>query len=164
MQLTVIGTGYLGFTHAVCMAELGHDVLAIDVDREKIAKAERAEVPFFEPGLEPLLRKNLDAGRLRFTTRPAEVGEFGAVHFLCVGTPQGTDGAADLSYLRAAVDGLEPYLTGRCLIVGKSRPGRHGSRGPGAGPVDGAGRRGGRTGLESGVPARGTGRAGQPRS
>jgi UDP-glucose 6-dehydrogenase len=53
MQLTVIGTGYLGFTHAVCMAELGHDVLAIDVDREKIAKAERAEVPFFEPGLEP---------------------------------------------------------------------------------------------------------------
>ena len=120
MRLTVIGTGYLGFTHAVCMAELGHDVLAMDVDQEKIAKAERAEVPFFEPGLEPLLRKNLDAGRLRFTTSPAEAGEFGAVHFVCVGTPQGTDGAADLSYLRAAVDGLAPYLTGRCLIVGKS--------------------------------------------
>ena len=120
MQLTVIGTGYLGFTHAVCMAELGHNVLALDVDQEKIAQAERGQVPFFEPGLESLLRKNLDAGRLRFTASLAEVGEFGTVHFLCVGTPQGADGAADLSSVHAAVDGLAPYLTGRCLIVGKS--------------------------------------------
>ncbi len=120
MRLTVIGTGYLGFTHAVCMADLGHDVLAMDVDAEKIAKAERAEVPFFEPGLESLLRKNLDAGRLRFTTCGAEAAGFGDVHFLCVGTPQAADGAADLSYLNAAVDALAPRLTGSCLIVGKS--------------------------------------------
>ena len=120
MRLTVIGTGYLGFTHAVCMADLGHDVLAMDVDAEKIAKAERAEVPFFEPGLESLLLKNLDAGRLRFTTCGAEAAGFGDVHFLCVGTPQAADGAADLSYLNAAVDALAPRLTGSCLIVGKS--------------------------------------------
>ena len=120
MRLTVIGIGYLGLTHAVCMAELGHDVVAIDVDEEKIAKAARAEVPFFEPGLAELLRKNLDSGRLRFTTSWAEVADSGDVHFLCVGTPQGTDGAADLRYVNAASDALAPYLAGRCLVVGKS--------------------------------------------
>ena len=103
LRITVIGTGYLGLTHAVCMADLGHEVLAIDVDEEKIAKAARGEAPFYEPGLEPLLRKNLDAGRLRFTTDWAEVGEFGQVHFLCVGTPQVPGGhAADLTYVYGA--------------------------------------------------------------
>ena len=119
-RVTVIGTGYLGLTHAVCLADLGHEVLAIDVDAEKIAKAARGEVPFFEPGLEPLLRKNLDAGRLRFTTSFAEVGAFGEVHFLCVGTPQGSDGGADLSFVHAAAGALAPQLTADCLIVGKS--------------------------------------------
>jgi UDPglucose 6-dehydrogenase len=88
-RITVIGTGYLGLTHAACMADLGHQVLAIDIDEEKIMKAAAGEAPFFEPGLEPLLRKNLDSGRLRFTTSFAEIGDFGDVHFLCVGTPQG---------------------------------------------------------------------------
>ena len=119
-RVTVIGTGYLGLTHAVCLADLGHEVLAIDVDQDKIAKAANGEVPFFEPGLEPLLRKNLDAGRLRFTTSFAEVGAFGEVHFLCVGTPQGADGEADLSFVHAAAGMLAPYLTAPCLIVGKS--------------------------------------------
>lgn len=77
IRLTVIGTGYLGLTHAVCMAELGHDVLAVDVDAAKVAKAATGEPPFFEPGLEPLLRKNLEAGRLRFTTSYSEVAVFG---------------------------------------------------------------------------------------
>ena len=104
LRVSVIGTGYLGLTHAVCMADLGHEVLAIDVDAEKIAKAARGETPFFEPGLEPLLRKNLDAGRLRFTDSFAEIGEFGDVHFICVGTPQAKDGSgnADLSYVFGA--------------------------------------------------------------
>jgi UDPglucose 6-dehydrogenase len=119
-RLTVIGAGYLGLTHAVCMADLGHEVLAMDVDEKKIARAENGETPFFEPGLEPLLRKNVDAGRLRFTTSFAEAGEFGDVHFACVGTPQGDDGAADLSYLHAAADALAPHLRRPCLIVGKS--------------------------------------------
>ena len=91
-RVTVIGTGYLGLTHAVCLADLGHEVLAIDVDATKIAMAARGEAPFFEPGLEPLLRKNLDSGRLRFTMSFAEVGEFGDLHFLCVGTPEGEAG------------------------------------------------------------------------
>jgi UDPglucose 6-dehydrogenase len=119
-RVTVIGTGYLGLTHAVCMADLGHEVLAIDVDEEKIARAAQGEVPFFEPGLEPLLRKNLDSGRLRFTTSFAEVGEFGDVHFLCVGTPEGASGQADLSFVHAAADALAPHLASECLIVGKS--------------------------------------------
>ena len=119
-RITVIGTGYLGLTHAVCMADLGHQVLAIDVDTEKLAKAAAGEAPFFEPSLEPLLRKNLDSGRLRFTTSFAEIGDFGDVHFLCVGTPQGESGQADLSFVYAAADALAPYLASECLIVGKS--------------------------------------------
>jgi UDPglucose 6-dehydrogenase len=119
-RVTVIGTGYLGLTHAVCLADLGHEVLAIDVDEDKIAKAANGEVPFFEPGLEPLLRKNLDAGRLRFTTSFAEVAAFGEVHFLCVGTPQGSGGEADLSFVHAAAGALAPQLRAACLIVGKS--------------------------------------------
>ena len=119
-RVTVIGIGYLGLTHAVCMADLGHRVLALDVDEEKIVKAARGEVPFFEPGLESLLRKNLDSGRLRFTTSFPEVGEFGDVHFLCVGTPEGEGGHADLSFVHAAVAALAPHLASPCLIVGKS--------------------------------------------
>jgi UDPglucose 6-dehydrogenase len=122
LRISVIGTGYLGLTHAVCMADLGHQVLAIDVDAEKIAKAARGETPFFEPGLEPLLRKNLDAGRLRFTDSFAEVAEFADVHFICVGTPQTKDGSgnADLSYVFSASDALAPHLTRATLLVGKS--------------------------------------------
>ena len=122
LRVSVIGTGYLGLTHAICMADLGHEVLAIDVDADKIAMAARGETPFFEPGLEPLLRKNLDAGRLRFTDSFAEVGEFADVHFICVGTPQakGSGGNADLSYVFSASDALAPHLTRATLLVGKS--------------------------------------------
>jgi UDPglucose 6-dehydrogenase len=120
MRLTVIGTGYLGLTHAVCMADLGHDVVGLDADADKLARARKGEVPFFEPGLEPLLRKNLDAGRLRFTTSFEEIAEFGDVHFLCVGTPQAAGGSADLSCVYSAVDALAPHLERPCLIIGKS--------------------------------------------
>jgi UDPglucose 6-dehydrogenase len=120
LRVTAVGIGYLGLTHAVCMADLGHRVLAIDVDAEKLAKAAAGEVPFYEPGLEPLLRKNLESGRLRFTGSFAEVAEFGDVHFLCVGTPQGPGGEADLSYVHGAADMLAPLLTRGCVVVGKS--------------------------------------------
>jgi UDPglucose 6-dehydrogenase len=120
-RLTVFGTGYLGATHAVCMAELGYEVLGVDVDEAKVAALAAGEVPFFEPGLEPLLRKNLESGRLRFTTSYADAAAFGDVHFVCVGTPQQAgSGAADLTYLDAVVDGLAPLLTRECLVVGKS--------------------------------------------
>ncbi len=123
MRLTVIGTGYLGLTHAVCMAEIGHEVMAIDIDADKIEKAANGESPFYEPGLEPLLRKHVESGRLRFSSSPssyAEAAEFGQVHFLCVGTPQGPGGDADLSHLYTACDELAPSLAAPCLVVGKS--------------------------------------------
>jgi len=120
-RLTVIGTGYLGATHAVCMAELGFEVLGLDVDAAKIAALASGRVPFYEPGLPELLQKNLDSGRLRFTTSYEEVGTFGDVHFLCIGTPQKFgEYAADLTYLDAAFDALLPELREGALVVGKS--------------------------------------------
>ncbi|MDP9102148.1 MAG: UDP-glucose/GDP-mannose dehydrogenase family protein [Actinomycetota bacterium] len=120
-RLGVIGTGYLGATHAVCMAELGFEVLGLDVDADKVAKLNDGEVPFFEPGLPELLRKNLDTGRLRFTTSYAELGAFADVHFLCVGTPQKKgEYAADMSYVDAAFTSLVPHLRDGALVVGKS--------------------------------------------
>ncbi len=120
-RLTVVGTGYLGATHAVCMAELGFEVLGMDVDERKIAQLSAGEAPFFEPGLEELLRKNLERGRLRFTTSYAEVADVGDIHFLCVGTPQKKgEYAADLRYVDAAVRALAPLLRRECVLVGKS--------------------------------------------
>jgi UDPglucose 6-dehydrogenase len=121
MKLTVIGTGYLGATHAAAMAELGHDVLGLDVDPIKIAKLNAGEVPFFEPGLPELLRKGLASGRLRFTTSYREVGEFGDVHFICVGTPQKKgEFAADLTYVDAAMTSLVQVVRAGSVVVGKS--------------------------------------------
>lgn len=119
-RVTVIGIGYLGLTHAVCLAEFGHDVLAVDTDARKVAQAASGIAPFFEPGLQELLRKQLDTGRLRFTTSHAEAASFADIHFLCVGTPQAPDGSADLSQVYAAADTLAPHLATPCLIAGKS--------------------------------------------
>jgi UDPglucose 6-dehydrogenase len=120
-RLTVIGTGYLGATHAICMAILGFDVLGVDVSQDKIDRLGAGEVPFFEPGLPELLTKALESGKLRFTTDYAEAGAFGDVHFVCVGTPQKPGShAADMTYVEAAVSALAPHLTGRALVVGKS--------------------------------------------
>ncbi|WP_275415295.1 UDP-glucose dehydrogenase family protein [Planotetraspora silvatica] len=120
-RLTVLGTGYLGATHAACMAELGFEVLGLDVDQSKIDMLERGELPIHEPGLEDLLRRNLESGRLRFTTSYEEAAAFGDVHFICVGTPQKKgEYAADVSYLDAVVESLAPHLDRECLVVGKS--------------------------------------------
>jgi UDPglucose 6-dehydrogenase len=120
-RLTVIGTGYLGATHAICMAVMGYEVVGVDVDPVKVEKLASGEVPFFEPGLPELLTKALETGRLRFTTSFAEAAEFGDVHFICVGTPQQKDSpAADLTYVDASVTSLARHLTRRALVVGKS--------------------------------------------
>ena len=120
-RLTVIGTGYLGATHAVCMAILGFEVLGVDIDPDKVDRLASGTVPFFEPGLPELLTKALDSGRLRFTTDFAEAGAFGDVHFLCVGTPQKKGShAADLTYVNAAATELAGHLNRRALVVGKS--------------------------------------------
>lgn len=121
MRCTVFGTGYLGATHAACMAELGHDVIGVDVDPGKVAKLSDGVVPFYEPGLEDVLCRNLDAGRLRFTTSYAEAADHADVHFLGVGTPQKKgEYAADLKYVRAVVDTLAPLLERPSVIIGKS--------------------------------------------
>ncbi|MDQ1731400.1 MAG: UDPglucose 6-dehydrogenase, partial [Pseudonocardiales bacterium] len=120
-RLSVIGTGYLGATHAVCMVELGYEVIGLDVDVNKIESLRAGKIPFFEPGLPELLAKHIDSGRLTFTTDYAEVAEFADVHFICVGTPQKKGQyAADLSYVEAAFRSLAPHLSRRALVVGKS--------------------------------------------
>src|ERR1700742_4984304 len=107
MRLSVIGTGYLGATHAAAMAELGHEVIGVDVDADKIAALQAGTVPFFEPGLPELLQAQLATGRLRFTTSFAEAAAFGDVHFICVGTPQKKgEYAAEMRYVFESVDTL----------------------------------------------------------
>ena len=125
-KITVIGTGYLGATHAAAMAELGFEVLGLDVVPEKVAMLSEGRVPMYEPGLEELLSKHVagvegSSGRLRFTTSYEEAGEFGDVHFVCVNTPQkhGEYGC-DMSYVDTAFASLAPHLHRPALVVGKS--------------------------------------------
>lgn len=120
-RLTFLGTGYLGATYAICYAELGYEVLGFDPDVDKIEKLSRGEVPFHEPGLDELLRKNVASGRLRFSTSYQETADFGDVHFICVGTPQRANGlGAELGYVETCVTNLAQHLTRKALIVGKS--------------------------------------------
>ncbi|WP_082921183.1 UDP-glucose/GDP-mannose dehydrogenase family protein [Rhodococcus sp. D-6] len=120
-RIAVFGTGYLGATHAACMAELGHEVLGVDVDSSKLAKLAAGQVPFYEPGLEELLVKNLDNGRLRFTDSYEEAAAFADVHFIGVGTPQKRgEFAADITFVDAVIETLAPLLSGNHVIFGKS--------------------------------------------
>lgn len=121
MRCAVFGTGYLGATHAAGMAELGHEVIGVDIDPGKIAKLAGGEVPFYEPGLRDMLQRNIAAGRLRFTTDYTEAAAVADVHFLGVGTPQKKgEYAADLRHVYAVVDALVPLLRRDAVIVGKS--------------------------------------------
>ena len=121
MRCTVFGTGYLGATHAAGMAELGHDVVGVDIDPGKVAKLSAGEVPFYEPGLRKMLSDNLAAGRLRFTTDYDVAADFADVHFLGVGTPQKKgEYGADLRHVHSVIDELVPRLTRPAVIVGKS--------------------------------------------
>lgn len=121
MRMTVFGTGYLGATHAACMAELGHEVLGVDVDEAKIKSLTEGKVPFFEPGLPELLKRNLDSGRLRFTTDYEEAAQFAKLHFIGVGTPQRKGSyAADTTYVRSVIETLAPRIDGEHHVFGKS--------------------------------------------
>ncbi len=121
MRITVLGMGYLGVTHAACMAQLGHHVLGVDVDEGKLVKLAAGEAPFYEPGLQDVLRRTVSAGTLRFTSSYAEAAAWGGVHFLAVGTPQKTgEFAADLSAVEAVIDSLAPLLAESAVILGKS--------------------------------------------
>jgi UDPglucose 6-dehydrogenase len=120
LQISVIGTNYLGATHAAGMAEFGHDVIGVDIDPDRVKTLNSGQSHIFEVGLEPLLSKHTSTGRLRFTTDYADIADWADVHFLALGTPSGPGGAADLSQLHAAIDTLAPLLTKPCLVVGKS--------------------------------------------
>jgi UDPglucose 6-dehydrogenase len=121
MRCTVFGTGYLGATHAVGMAELGHEVVGVDIDPGKVAKLAGGDIPFYEPGLRKLLQENLAAGRLSFTTDYDTAVGFADLHFLGVGTPQKKgEYAADLRHVYAVIDALVPRLTRSSVLIGKS--------------------------------------------
>ena len=120
MRISVIGCGYLGAVHAAAMAELGHEVIGIDVDSTKIEALTRGDAPFFEPGLPELLRKAVASGRLSFSTDIAQA-HGAALHFIAVGTPQLKGSyAADLTYVYAAIQNLLPHLNAGDIVVGKS--------------------------------------------
>lgn len=120
MRISVIGCGYLGAVHAACMAKLGHQVVGIDVDENKIADLSSAKAPFYEPGLDALLQSVQETGRLTFTTDMSAAAE-SDVYFICVGTPQkkGENGA-DMTYVDAAIIGILPHLAPGNVVVGKS--------------------------------------------
>jgi UDPglucose 6-dehydrogenase len=121
MRMTVIGCGHLGATHAACMAEIGHQVLGVDVDQDKVDLLCTGRAWFLEPGLDEMLARHVRSGRLRFTTSFEEAAAFAAVHFLGVGTPGLPDGAGyDLSQVFGATAALAPHLTQPALIIGKS--------------------------------------------
>jgi UDPglucose 6-dehydrogenase len=121
MRLTVIGCGHLGATHAACMAEIGHDVLGVDIDEYKVELLNTGRAWFLEPGLDEMLARHTRSGRLRFTASFEEAAAFGTVHFLGVGTPGLPDGDGyDLSQVFGSVAALAPYLTEPALVIGKS--------------------------------------------
>ena len=120
LKISVIGTGYLGATHAACMSHLGFEVVGIDLDAAKVASLAAGKIPFYEPGLEELLQSELKTGRLTFSADVTAIANFD-VHFICVGTPQSKDGlAADLSYVFNSLEAIAPVIKGGSLVVGKS--------------------------------------------
>lgn len=120
MRLSVIGCGHLGAVHAACMADIGHEVLGVDIDEGKTEMLNSGKAWFHEPGLDVMLARNVSEGRLRFTTSFAEAAKFAAAHFLCVATPGLPGGNYDLSQLTMAVAELAQHITGPAVIIGKS--------------------------------------------
>jgi UDPglucose 6-dehydrogenase len=120
MKITIIGTGYVGLVSGACLAELGNDVMCLDIDADKIAQLQRGQIPIYEPGLEPLVRRNAEAGRLHFTTDVAESVAHGQVQFIAVGTPPDEDGSADLQYVIAAARAIGRHMNEYRVVVDKS--------------------------------------------
>ncbi len=120
MKITVIGTGYVGLVTGACLADMGNDVLCLDVDAGKVQRLRDGIIPIYEPGLEGIVRRNADAGRLRFTTDPQESVRFGEIQMIAVGTPPGEDGSADLQYVLAAASTIAQHMDEYRLVVDKS--------------------------------------------
>ncbi|MEW5942358.1 MAG: UDP-glucose/GDP-mannose dehydrogenase family protein [Pseudomonadota bacterium] len=120
MKISIIGTGYVGLVTGTCLAEVGNDVICLDVDANKIAILKRGGIPIYEPGLEDMVKRNVAAGRLRFTTDIEESAAHGAIQFIAVGTPPDEDGSADLQYVVAAARGIGKHMSDYRVIVDKS--------------------------------------------
>lgn len=118
--IAVIGTGYVGLTTGACFAHLGHDVICADIDEDKIAMLNRGEIPIVEQGLDKIVEEGMRSGKLRFVVGAANASKHCEFHYLCVPTPQGPDGAADLSYLEAAASEIGPHLPANSIVVNKS--------------------------------------------
>lgn len=120
MKLTIFGTGYVGLVSGACLAEVGHDVLCMDVDEHKIRRLCQGILPIYEPGLEPLVSHNVADGRLRFTSDAAEAVQHGELQFIAVGTPPDEDGSADLQYVLAVAQSIGRHMDGYKVIISKS--------------------------------------------
>lgn len=120
MKITIVGTGYVGLVSGTCLADVGNDVLCLDTDASKIALLDSGGVPIYEPGLQPLIVKNVEAGRLRFTTDVDAAVSHGTLQFIAVGTPPDEDGSADLQYVLAAARSIGRRMTSHKVIVDKS--------------------------------------------
>ena len=120
MKVAIFGTGYVGLVTGACLAEVGHQVLCVDVDQAKVEGLRRGVVPIYEPGLSPMVRANADAGRLRFTTDAAEGVTFGDIVFIAVGTPPDEDGSADLQYVLAVARTIGQHMQAPTVVVDKS--------------------------------------------
>ena len=110
MKLAVVGTGYVGLVTGTCFAETGNDVICVDIDEGKVKKLRKGIIPIFEPGLELLFERNIKDGRLTFTTQLHEAIRDASVIFLCLPTPQGEDGSADLKYILGVADDLGKFF------------------------------------------------------
>src|SRR5690554_3221842 len=120
MRVTVFGTGYVGLVQGTILADVGHEVVCVDVDAEKIARLEQGIIPIYEPGLEGLVKENHAAGRLRFTTDAAMAVEHGDIQFIAVGTPPDEDGSADLRYVLKVAETIAEHMAAHRIIVDKS--------------------------------------------
>lgn len=120
MKITVVGTGYVGLVSGACLAEVGNDVLCLDVDPHKIRILEEGGIPIHEPGLLDVVRRNVKVGRLRFTTDIARAAAHGTLQFIAVGTPPDDDGSADLQYVLAAARNIGKHMTDYKVVVDKS--------------------------------------------
>ena len=120
MKITVIGTGYVGLVSGACLADVGNDVLCLDVDPTKIKILEEGGIPIHEPGLQVVVRRNVEAGRLSFTTDVIRAAQYGTIQFIAVGTPPDEDGSADLQYVLTAARNIGKYMNGYRVIVDKS--------------------------------------------
>jgi len=120
MRISIFGTGYVGLVTGTCLADVGHDVMCMDVDADKIARLERGEIPIYEPGLDAMVRRNVEEGRLRFTTDAAFAVDFAPLQFIAVGTPPDEDGSADLQYVLSVARSIGQHMRDDKVVVDKS--------------------------------------------